>query len=119
MKTIFIFILVCFASFQASSQEIKTRAIVSVPLNNSANDLNTNFTQRFLDNGNKFLNVNGSTPKHVVGHMAVNSDRLKKFTKPDEQLIGNTLLFTGDLPDYISKPYLHTPKHSKKGTSRN
>lgn len=103
MKTIFTFLLIGFAVSTASSQDLKSK-----------DSLSTRVDRKFLGNGNKLLNANGSLPKHIVRTTPVHNNDLKIYSKPKEQLIVNRLLFTGKLTDHLSEPFLLTPELFKK-----
>ena len=115
MKKLFTSLLVCSAGFSASSQDITSKALLNVYKPTKSSDKSVD--RKFLGNGNKLLNVNGSLPKHIIKARPV-SNNLKISPNPTDQLIGNTLLFTGELNNYISQPFLLTPESPKKTSDK-
>jgi hypothetical protein len=116
MKKPFTFLLIAFAGFSASSQDITSKASLNVYKPAKSSDKCVD--RKFQGNGNKLLNLNGSLPRHIINTRPVRSNNLKISPKPTDQLIGNTLLFTGKLNDYISQPFLLTPESPKRTSDK-
>ena len=106
MKKIFILWLLAFTALSAFSQVNIIAKDAPAHIGDSVQVVAKVFSAKMLNNGITLLNLGGDYPNQLLVAMISVKDRRKFSYKPEEDLIGQTLIFFGKLMEYKGKPQL-------------
>jgi hypothetical protein len=106
MKKSLCLLLLAFTASAASSQSITLRKTQLQQVADSLKKVDSEVNRRLLNKGNNLLNMRGGIPEPNIIVRPQSSDKLKAENTSQEKLIVNTLLFTGQLKDLLSRPFM-------------
>jgi hypothetical protein len=106
MKKLIILIVLAFTSFTSYSQQSILAKDATAHIGDSVIVIGKVFSGKLLTNGMTLLNLGDNYPNQQLTVMIPATERPKFNYKPELDLIGQTLLFSGILMDYKGKPQM-------------